>query len=163
VYHSIKGDISNTFPRPIRPVHYNINSIHSLIRTNLPIYSEVTFCISNLLFKVEHLIIGLSFKISVTQGKCPLNVTCPGVWNVHDMWNFWYLKEISSKCHISFSLKCTWHAKFLILMEMPRKCHMSLSREIYRTHEISHGLKKFHMFLVNVHKMWNFQRCQEMY
>jgi len=37
----------------------------------------VIFCISNLLLKVEHLIIGLSFEISVTQGKFPLNVTCP--------------------------------------------------------------------------------------
>jgi len=34
---------------------------------------------------VEHLIIGLSFEICVTQGKCPLNVTCPGVGNVHDV------------------------------------------------------------------------------
>jgi len=81
----MKGDISSTFPRPVRPVHYNINSIHSLIGTNLPTYNEVTLCISNLFFKVEHLIMGLSFEISVTQGKCPLNVTCPGVGNVHDM------------------------------------------------------------------------------
>jgi len=42
---------------------------------------------------VEHLIIGLSFEISVTQGKYLLNVTCLWVGNVHDMWNFWYSKE----------------------------------------------------------------------
>jgi len=117
VYHSMKGDISSTFP-------------------------------SNLLLKVEHLIIGLSFEISVNQGKCLLNVICPWVGNVYDMWNFWYSKEVSSKCHISFSWKCTWHVKFLILMEMPSKCHMSLSRENYRTCEISHDLRKFHVFLV---------------
>jgi len=57
----MKCDISSTIPRPVRPVHYNINSIDSLIGTNLPIYNEVTFCISNLLLKVGHLIIGLSF------------------------------------------------------------------------------------------------------
>jgi len=56
--------------------------IDSLIGTN---YNEVKICISNQLLKVEHLIIGLSFEISVIQEKHPLNVTCPGVGNVHGM------------------------------------------------------------------------------
>jgi len=43
MYHSMKGDISSTFPRPVRPVHYNINSIHSLIGADLPIYNKLHF------------------------------------------------------------------------------------------------------------------------
>ena len=73
----MKGDISSTLTCKTCTLQYKQYDIDSLIGTNLPIYNEVIFCISNLLLEVEHLIVGLSFEISVTQWKCLLNVTCP--------------------------------------------------------------------------------------